>query len=236
MNLHPLLRRALIGAGIVTLVGTATVGPASAHVSPDPSEAPAGGYATIEFQVPHGCEGSATTGVAIQVPDGITSVTPETVPGWEVTTRMEQLDQPLDDGHGGQITERTAEVTWTGGPIPDDRYQTFGLSVKLPDGQPGDVVAFPTIQSCEQGQTDWISLREPGEDEPDHPAPAVTLTAAEGHGDDVDDVREDLTQAAGVSAPGSDDGVDAISVVALVVGAGGLAAGGTALVMARRRG
>jgi hypothetical protein len=38
---------------------------------------------------------------------------------------------------------------------------------------------FPVIQTCEGGlHTDWIEIAPAGGPEPDHPAPAITLTGA----------------------------------------------------------
>lgn len=62
---------ATVGAVVLTLFGATA---ASAHVSVSSNTAEAGSYAILTFSVPHGCDGSATTKIAIQIPDGINSV------------------------------------------------------------------------------------------------------------------------------------------------------------------
>lgn len=60
--------------------------PASAHVSLETGMASWGSYYKAVFRVPHGCEGSATTGVSIEIPEGVISVKPMPKPGWTVKT------------------------------------------------------------------------------------------------------------------------------------------------------
>ncbi|MDX6555724.1 MAG: periplasmic copper chaperone [Miltoncostaeaceae bacterium] len=201
-------------AAIAALAATLAIAPpAFAHVTVSPTEASADSYALLNFTVPHGCEGSPTTSIAVKIPEGIYAATPEAVPGWTVVKKMQKLDPPADDGEGGTIPERVDTVTWSGGPLAADQLTQFALSVRLPDAA-GQTLAFPVIQGCEQGQTAWIETAAAGEEEPEHPAPAVTLTAAadEGAAEEAD------------SGPSSGR-VDA----ALGLGAGGLALGVIAL-------
>ena len=232
--------RLIARAGLLAAVGiAAAAGPAVAHVTPSETSAPAGSYLTFALRVPHGCgEAGNTTTVEVGIPEGITSVTPQVVPGWAIERTIDQLATPLDDGHGGQITERTSAVTWTGGPLAHDQLEEFGLSVKLPDA-PGTTITFPTIQTCDDGSTaEWIQVAAPGDDEPDSPAPAITLTAAvcESHGAGDDGATADLADAEAASATGDDEdgGATALAVAGLVVGALGLATGGLALARTRR--
>jgi uncharacterized protein YcnI len=188
----------------------AVVPPAAAHVTVSPGEATADGYALLEFTVPHGCEESPTTSISVKVPDGINAATPEAVPGWTVAKRMQKLDPPVDDGHGGTSAERVDTVTWTGGPLAADQLNQFALSVRMPDAS-GETLAWPVVQTCEEGETGWIEIAADGED-PDaleHPAPLVALRAAEGAGGEEAD------------AGPSSGRVDA----ALGLGVGGLALG-----------
>ena len=240
-----LLPSRTLRTGLVAAVGlVALAAPAAAHVSPSVTSAPAGSYLKLDLRVPHGCgEAGNTTVVEVGIPAGITSVTPQVVPGWTIERTIEQLATPLDDGHGGQITERTSAVTWTGGPLPHDQLEEFGLSVKLPD-EPGTTITFPTIQTCDDGSTaEWIQVAADGEDEPERPAPAVALTAPvdDGHSDAEDEAADaeaeaDLAGAAAASTSEEDDDdrTTALAVAGLVVGALGLATGGLALARSRR--
>ena len=211
-------------AALAALAATLAIAPcAAAHVTVSPGEAPAGGYALLNFTVPHGCEESPTTSIAVKVPAGINAATPAAVPGWTVAKTMQKLDPPVDDGHGGTYSERVDTVTWTGGPLAPDQLTQFALSVRMPDA-PGETLAWPVVQTCEEGETGWIEVAADGEDPEalEHPAPLVTLAAR----------AEDPAAAEADSGPSSGR-VD----TALGLGAGGLLLGaiGLGVALAGRR-
>jgi periplasmic copper chaperone A len=238
-----MMRRTTIAGALAGALTLALATAASAHITTDPAVGPSDGYATIAFQVPHGCEGSPTTQVRIQIPPSVPSVTPAVHPLWEVDTKKGKKD-PVEL-HGEQITRGVSEVIYTARrPLPPDRLALLPISVKLPAGKPGEPVYFPTIQTCSKGETRWIQIPAEGESEEDleSPAPAVTLQAAEGgHGAAADGARgqeaaADPTQAAGVATADDDEGAPVwLAAAALAVGAAGLLAGGAALAAARRR-
>jgi periplasmic copper chaperone A len=223
MNLKPKLIAAL-----AVLTALLFPGVAAAHVTVSPSEAPAEGYAMLEFVVPHGCDAAATTSVAIQMPPQVISATPGVVAGWDIKAKEGKLPKPAEQ-HGETITEGVRQVTWTGGPLPDGQLQQFPLSVAFA-GNEGEAAEFKVIQRCEGGkETAWIQTTPEGGEEPEHPAPVVSLTAAEdAHG-------EEAPASEHASSDDSDEGsVDGLAIAALIVGALGLLAGGGALITARR--
>lgn len=202
-------------------------GAASAHVTVTPSTTASGAYSVLTFSNGHGCEGSPTTRISISIPDGIFAVTPTRHADYTIEKVMEALDEPVDDGHGGQYTERVAEVVYTATtPLPDGYRDAFELQLKLPEGKAGDELAFPTIQTCETGETAWIDETVEGEPEPDAPAPAFTLTAAtdDGHG------AASAPEPAAATSDDPESGVGAVGWIALALGAGGLLLGGAAFV------
>ena len=238
--------RTTLTAGALGLAAVlAAAGPAGAHAVPSESEAPAGSYLKFDMRIGHGCgEEGNTTKVEIQIPEGIYSATAQVVPGWTISKTAQALDEPVDDGHGGQYTERDAVVTWEGGPLMHDQLEEFGLSVKLPD-TPGETLYFPTIQTCDNGETnDWVQIAEEGEEEPESPAPAIALTeaAGDGHGgggeeemtDDTAAGENVDTEAASSTSDGDDDGTDGMAVAGLVAGLAGLGLGGTAFARTRK--
>src|SRR5918997_1244424 len=87
--------------------------PAGAHVTITASTTAAGAFTVLTVSVPHGCDGSATTEVTVQIPEGINAVTPTRNALWEVEKQTEQLDPPVTDAHGNEISERVATVTYT---------------------------------------------------------------------------------------------------------------------------
>lgn len=144
-------------AAIAAALLAAPVLPAAAHVTATPNEAAAGGYARFVLTVGHGCKGAATVALRVKIPEGLTSVKPQMKPGWTVTITRRPLAQPVDNGHGGRITETVDTIEWRGGPLPDELYDQFGLSAKLPD-EPGRTLWFPTVQECVEGVHRWIAI------------------------------------------------------------------------------
>jgi periplasmic copper chaperone A len=234
-------RRVAATTGVLTL---ALAGTAGAHITATPGEAPSDGYATLDFSVGHGCEESPTTEVRIQVPPSVPTVTPAVNPFWDVTTKEGKKDKV--ELHGETITRGVSEVTYTAKqPLPVDRLDLLTMSVKLPAGEEGESVYFPTVQSCEKGQNRWIQIPAEGEsgEELESPAPAVVLTAAEGgHGGASASASEEessaqpasTVQTASVSS--EDDGAPMwLAITALAVGALGLLAGVGGLMAGRRK-
>lgn len=232
------------GIGALTLGGALA---ASAHVSVIPNTTAAGSYALLTFGVPHGCAGSSTTKVAIKIPEQINAVTPTVNPNWDVQKVMVPLDPAVTDSHGNQITERVDQVVYTAkAPLPDGYRDAFVLSLQVPDVA-GETLSFPTIQTCEVGETAWIEPMVEGQDEPDHPAPAFQVTAAAA-GDDHGAAATTAAAAASspAAAPTSSAEVAAtastsesgstswVAIAGLVAGVLGLVVGGVALARSRR--
>lgn len=167
--------RSITVAALAALVGASA---ATAHVTPTPSKAAAGSYAVLAFNVGHGCEGSPTRQVSIQIPASVTSAKPRPKAGWTISIERVKLAKPTKDTHGKTVSDRVGVITWSGGRLEDGWFDTFDLSVKLPDGA-GKTVYFPVVQRCVKGVTRWIQIPT-GSGEPDRPAPGVVLTKATG--------------------------------------------------------
>lgn len=196
---------AALTAGLVLAVPLA----ASAHVTVTPDAPVAGGYDVLTFAFGHGCDGSPTTALRIDVPEGLDSVTPTIQPGWDI-----DVERSASDGLVTQVTYTAQE------PVPDDRRATIALGVKYADDA-ASTLAFPVEQLCTDGATSWSEIAAEGEDPHglDHPAPTVSLAPAE------------------ADHPGEGDGAAAAAPVAdadplpTALGAGGLLAGLAALVV-----
>jgi uncharacterized protein YcnI len=169
----------LVVAALLPLVVVGLAAPASAHVTITPSTTTAGANAVLDVSVPHGCDGSSTTEVTIQIPDEVIAVSPTRDARWQQVLETVPLDPPTTDSRGNQVTERTAAVTYrVDTPLPDADRDVFELALRLPDGA-GRTLVFPTIQRCEQGEAAWIEVAEEGQD-PEQlalPAPAFVVTA-----------------------------------------------------------
>jgi uncharacterized protein len=210
---------------------------AGAHVTLQPPEAPAGGFAKLDVRVPNERDDAGTVKVDVQLPPGVATASYEPVPGWRVRVVREQLDEPIEV-HGDEVTEQVSRITWTGDPkaggiIRPGQFQDFGLSLRVPDGDPGSKLTFKALQTYQGGEVvRWI-----GPEDTEAPAPTVTLTAPEEeHGAGAAALDEAPGDAENVSAPasaGDDGGSDGLAIAALIVGALGLVAGIAALATAR---
>ncbi len=224
--------RLLAVPAAAALVALGLAAPAGAHVSITPEATAAGSFTVVTVSVPHGCEGSPTTKVAIQIPEDILAVTPTRNPYYDVAKKMQKLSEPVKDAHGNEVTERVGSVVYTAkAPLPDGQRDAFELSLQLPD-KAGEELAFPAIQTCAKGETAWTEVPTGDQDEEDleHPAPAFEITDA------VEEGSEESATASPVEVEDDDnDTGTTLGIVGLVLGALGLVAGGTALFQVRRR-
>jgi periplasmic copper chaperone A len=221
------LQTAVAVGGAAALLLTAAGG-ASAHVGVTPDKTAAGSYALLTFGVPHGCDTSGTTKVAITLPQELNDAQPTVNPNWTVEKVTEQLPDPKKLADGTAITKRTSQIVYTAKtPLPHELRDALVLSVKLPDTA-GTTLYFPTLQSCETGQTDWSEIAKDGQDPHslEAPAPSITVTdaaGADGHGEAAATASPSTEQASV-----TDSGADARSWAGLAAGVGGLVLGGAA--------
>ena len=125
---------------------------ATAHVTLDTAQAPALAYVRVAIRVPHGCGGASTTALRVQIPDGVTAVKPGMKPGWTIT--IDRADAPASGGHDTAPPVR--EITWRGGPLPDEFFDEFIMRVRMPD-TPNQMIWFAFVQDCEGGKVSrWI--------------------------------------------------------------------------------
>ncbi|MFF3643013.1 YcnI family protein [Streptomyces sp. NPDC002564] len=214
--------------------------PAFAHVSVSPEgQAAKGGYATVNFKVPNEMDDAATTKLEVSFPSEhpLASVMTEPVPGWNVKVTKSKLDKPIDM-HGEKIDEAVSKVTWTadGKGIQPGSFQKFPLSLgQLPED--ADQLVFKAVQTYDNKDVvRWIEPQQKGQEEPEHPAPALALTAGgDEHGAAADTKADDKhakeESASADSSDSSDTTARVLGVVGIVVGAAGVAFG----VLAGRR-
>lgn len=147
---------------------------AQAHVTVEPKTAQPGQYAKLVFRVPHGCNGSETVKLTVQLPAGSISVKPQVHSGWKIKTKKSKLATPVQL-HGTEVTEAISEITWSGGPLSDEYMDEFGVSLKLPD-KPGEKLVFPVLQTCKKGSNNWAEAPEAGhEHHSKFPAPYLMM-------------------------------------------------------------
>jgi uncharacterized protein YcnI len=178
------IRKARLGV-FATLAAAAllfsSVGPASAHVGLSGSSTVAGTTSLLTFAFSHGCDGSGTTKLAIQIPAEIQTTRPGMKAGWTIERTMEPV-APAMGTPEAEATERVSAVTFTASAaVPDGFYDSFLIQVRLPEGlAAGTTLYFPTVQTCETGEHAWIQIPAEGQDgeELESPAPSLTITEA----------------------------------------------------------
>lgn len=155
--------------------------PAFAHVGLEPKQATVGSSYKAVFAVPHGCAGSATTKIRVQIPEGVIAAKPMPKAGWEVEAVNGKYATEYDF-HGNKVSEGVKEVVWSGGKLPDHQYDEFVVSTFITDGmKPNTTLYFPVVQECEKGVSRWIDIPKEGEahghGSSKSPAPGVKLMA-----------------------------------------------------------
>ena len=157
-----------------------TAGAAHAHVTLENRQAAVGSYYKATFAVPHGCAGSATTKIRVQIPEGVIAIKPMPKPGWSLETVKGKYAAEYEL-HGSKLSEGVKEVIWSGGKLLDDNYDEFVMATFLTPGlKPNTTLYFPVVQECEQGVSRWIEIPREGAGGHDHdsksPAPGLRLT------------------------------------------------------------
>jgi periplasmic copper chaperone A len=149
------MSRSVLAAVAVVVVAVSS---ASAHVTLERRQAPVGSYYKAVFAVPHGCAGSPTVKVRVQVPEGVIGIKPMPKAGWTVETVKGKYATEYEF-HGAKISEGIKEVVWTGGKLADDNYDEFVFSSYLTPGlKPETMLYFPVVQECEKGVSRWIDI------------------------------------------------------------------------------
>jgi uncharacterized protein YcnI len=174
--------RAVLGAvlalGLVVLVA----GPAAAHVTIDPGSAPKGSTTKFSFQVPNEKDNASTVGLEVAFPANhpIASVSVLEKAGWSFTIEKQPLPKPIKNPFGGEVTEAVSKITWTGGQIQPGAFDLFTVRAgPLPKNV--NKLEFKASQTYSDGEVvQWIEPTVTGGDEPEHPAPVLKLTKANG--------------------------------------------------------
>jgi uncharacterized protein YcnI len=210
-------------AACVVLGALAVPATADAHVTLNPREWEAGGFARFAVRVPNERDGADTTRVTVRLPENVVSASFQPVEGWRRTVEMERLDEPIEEEGEEPITERLATVTWSGGRIRPGEFQEFGVSFQVPEDAEGESLAFPAIQRYSNGEVvRWI-----GPEDADEPAPRVEVLPAAA--EDGEAAATPAATAAPQATPAPDDasgGDDSGRAdLALGVGIAGLVAG-----------
>lgn len=193
---------------------------ASAHVSVTPDAAPeAGSTLDLTFGVGHGCDGSATTALRIELPsEGIAGPKPIVQSGWDI-----------DIEHDGEAGQPSAVTFTPDEPVADETRAEVRLNLGILSDATGQLV-FPVEQTCEDGSESWDQVAQDGQDPHDLELPAPALEVQQV----TDGDAESAEGAHAAHADGADDAAaatDGQDALPVVLGGAGLVAGVAALVV-----
>ncbi|MBG9388798.1 copper chaperone PCu(A)C [Caenimonas sp. DR4.4] len=131
---------------------------ALAHVSLQDSQAQAAQPYRAVFHVGHGCDGSPTKRIAVQVPAAFRGARPQPRPGWTLESK------------GGTVSWTAAADAAAG----DKERAQFVLEGMAPPK--AGAVWFKVLQTCEKGSMDWSQVPPEGTSAASLKTPAVLLT------------------------------------------------------------
>ncbi len=203
MNISTRARR--VGVALIAAAGLALVPslPAFAHVSVSSPDAAPGGFGKVVFRVPNESDSANTTALSVTLPSDtpFRFVSVGAVPGWTAETTRTDLPEPVEVG-GFTLTDAVTKVTWTadGDGLPPEQFAEFALSVgPFPEGV--DQLVFPATQTYSDGEVvDWTDPAVEGGDEPEHPAPVLTIgAAAESEDTDSSDSTDTFARVLGIA-------------------------------------
>jgi uncharacterized protein YcnI len=154
---------------------------AQAHVTlEEPAAVANTGYKAV-LRITHGCEGSPTHTVRVQIPAGFLGTKPIPKPGWKLEMQRVKLAEPYDS-HGRKIDETVAEVIWRAQSpeafLADAHFDEFVFRGQTP-GKPG-MIWFKVQQICEKGELDWAEVPSKGSSTKGLKSPAVLLEVLPG--------------------------------------------------------
>jgi len=229
------MKRVALVLGVVLAGVFLVAAPASAHVTVNPQEAEKGGIARLAFRVPNESDTASTVKVEVVLPESapVGSVSTMPVAGWTVAVEKRKVDPPVDV-NGTQVSEVVSKITWTaaaGGGVKPGEFAEFPVSMgPLPDT---DRLVLKALQTySDNAVSRWIEEPQPGGEEPENPAPVLTLVAASS--------EAPSTTPGAAAAPGGDDDSDGdgpaliLAVIALVVALAGLVLSGLTILRGRR--
>jgi uncharacterized protein YcnI len=218
---------ARLSSALLTAAVVAVAAPASAHVGVSSTDAAKDGFGKAVFRVPNESETATTTKLVVTLParTPFAFVSAGAKPGWTVEVAKTKLDRPTKVGDF-ELTEAVSTITWTadGEGIPVGQFDEFALS-----GGPfpnADSISFAAQQTYSDGEVVEWNQKQKGDEEPEHPAPVLTLAAAPG-GHETDGSGSETAE----TGDADDDG----NGLGTWLGGGALAVAVAALVVALRQ-
>ncbi|WP_067825941.1 YcnI family copper-binding membrane protein [Nocardia inohanensis] len=214
--MHTSISRALTASGAVVGLTLLGAGAASAHVTVDAPGAAQNGYTVATFKVPTESNTASTTKLTVAVPN-LKSIRTEPMAGWS---------EKIDRNDKGEAVSVTWAVEPGNAGVAPGQFQRFVLSLgPLPKQEK---LSFPASQTYSDGKVvEWNQPENADGSEPEHPAPALSLSAAKGDDHDADTAAKDDDK-------GTDTTARWLGGLGLALGALGAALGLGSVIRSRR--
>jgi uncharacterized protein YcnI len=145
------------------------------HATLSPKQATQDSYQRLSFGISHGCEGSPTVDVVVELPESVMGAKPMPKPGWTVETEVRPLSTPYSL-HGKEIKQDVRVIRWRGKLI-DAHYDEFVVMSKL--WNKTGPIFIPVTQLCEKGRMDWNQLPDGSGARLIYPAPVIEVMPGE---------------------------------------------------------
>lgn len=176
------MSRVRIGAtAALALATTLFVPQALSHITLEVREAPLESRYKAVLRVPHGCEGSPTNTLRVQIPEGVIDAKPQPKAGWTLATTRGEYARSYTL-YGAELTSGVKTIEWSGGSLLDEHYDEFVFVGYLSSAlEPGATLHFPVVQECEQGEERWTGTgaghhhHSSGHGHSESPAPGLKL-------------------------------------------------------------
>lgn len=133
-------------------------GMASAQVFLDQTQAESGSYYKGVLTVTQGCDGSPTTAITVDIPEGLQFAQPMPKAGWQLEIVKKPVERPFFKD-GIEITEAVRQITWSGNTLSDNHFDEFIFRGRIGVGATS-VLTFPVTQKCEAGELHWDQIAE----------------------------------------------------------------------------
>jgi len=133
---------------------------AFSHASLEQKEVETGNFYKAVLGIGHGCKGSTTTKITVELPEGVNKAKPMPKAGWQVE---------ILTGSTGNVNQ----IVWSGGELLDAHFDEFVFKAKI-DAAP-QTLFFLTKQECEKGEIYWSEIPEKGKTTHDYKFPAPAL-------------------------------------------------------------
>ena len=132
---------------------------ANSHAMLAQTDAESGSFYKGILTITHGCEGSATTKVTVDIPYGVRGTKPMPKAGWELDVVTTELVKPYIANDGKTVTHDVTQITWYGNSLEDGHFDEFVFRGQIGVGT-GTRLYFPVRQECVVGEINWTQTPE----------------------------------------------------------------------------